>query len=552
MSRALTRPRVTLPTGGQVPLLARKLAWFAPLVFVAVYLVTLALQVSRLLAGAYLNADAASAPVIGELFGERTDHPLTLLGHLGWYSTLLFERATHWLPLHRQVWEGAPYAMALGSAVLVGWGVWRVAGRWAGAIAVAIVVCAGPEMLSLLFVLNDHAPTWFTLALLGAFVVVLESRADVLSWMWLCVLTLVAGAVLGANAASDVLLTIAGAVPMLLAAGATWLLHPNPRSARAACLALAAGAVAIVAGVLLHAYMHHQNVFAAVDPKTNTLAAAESVGTNFRLWWQSLAALGNGNFFGQAIGFSTVLAFACAVLTITAVLVLPRIARSEFRSALAAGRRAPHSPEQSARLAWCLFWGSSAVLLTAAFIFSGIPEDLGSNRYLVGLILAAAALVPLLGRRSTLARAAVTAAVTLYAFTGWLALAQERIGPPASPSDQLANAVLKFARDENLAVGYGGYWDAAPVTWATHLGVKVFPVQECDGNQHLCGFELHVITSWYKPRPGARSFLLSDPAYPGVPSAPTPDLGKPIAVHQIGQVMMYVYPYDIASRLFAL
>jgi hypothetical protein len=215
-------------------------------------------------------------------------------------------------------------------------------------------------------------------------------------------------------------------------------------------------------------------------------------------------------------------------------------------------RRDRHTPEQATRLAWCVFWASSAVLLSVAFIFSAIPEDLGSSRYLIGLIFAAAALVPLLGSRSTLARVAVTAAVTVYAFTGWLALAQERIGPPASPSDQLANAVLKFSREEHLAVGYSGYWDAAPITWAARFGVKVFPVQECDGNQHLCGFELHIITSWYKPRPGARSFLLSDPAYPSVPSAPTPDLGKPIAVHQIGQVMMYVYPYDIASRLFAL
>ncbi len=516
------------------------------------YLITLALQLRQLLAAAYLNADAASAPVIGEMFGGRTGHSLTLLGHLGWYSTLLFERATHWLPLHRQVWEAAPYAMALCSAVLVGWGAWRVAGRWAAAVSLSIVVCAGPEMLSLLSVLNDHAPTWFTLALLGSFVVLLERQADRLGWVSMGALAIFVGAVLGANAASDVLLTISGAVPFLLAAGATWLLQPSRRSARAALVALATGGIALLSGILLHAYMHHQDVMAVVDANTSTLVAAESVGRNFRLWWQSLAILGSGNFFGQAVGFSVVLAFACAVLTIGAVVALPRIARSQLAQSLAARRAGRHAPADGALLAWCVFWSSSALLLSTAFIFSGIPEDLGSSRYLVGLVLAAAALVPLLGGRSTLARAAVTAAVTVYAFTGWLALAQERIAPPASPSDQLANAVLKFTRQEHLAVGYSGYWDAAPITWATHLGVNVFPVQECDGNQHLCGFELHIITSWYTPRPGARSFLLSDPAYPSVPSAPTPDLGKPIAVHQIGQVMMYVYPYDIASRLFAL
>jgi hypothetical protein len=192
------------------------------------------------------------------------------------------------------------------------------------------------------------------------------------------------------------------------------------------------------------------------------------------------------------------------------------------------------------------------VLLSIVFIFSGIPEDLGSSRYLVGVIYAIAALVPLLGKRGPLTRAAVTIGVTLYAFAGWLALTQHKIVAPVSPSDRLAGAVATFAKDEHLAVGYAGYWDAAPITWETHQRVKVFPVDDCDGSQHLCAFELHIITSWYSPRPGAKSFLLSDSTYPTVPSAPTPDLGKPIAIHQIGPVTMYVYPYDIAARLFAL
>ncbi len=109
--------------------------------------------------------------MIGELFGARATHATVILGHLGWFSTLLFELLTKWLPLHRQVWEATPYAMALCAAGLVGWGAWRVGGRWAGMIAAAIMICAGPGTLSLLFVLNEHASTWFMLALLGAFVV---------------------------------------------------------------------------------------------------------------------------------------------------------------------------------------------------------------------------------------------------------------------------------------------------------------------------------------------------------------------------------------------
>jgi hypothetical protein len=532
----------------------RRLWWWAPLLIAAVYLVTLAVQFNRLLASTYLGADVASAPVIGELFGHGPGHPQVLLGHLGWYSTLLFELGTRWLPLHRQIWEAAPYAMALVSAALVGWGAWRVAGRWAGAIAASIVVCAGPSMLTLLLALNDHASTWFVLAVLGAFVVVLEQRADTLAGVWLAALAIAVGVLIGANAASDVLLSIAGVAPLLLAGGCTWGFHPNARTARAAAFALLSAAVALASGLLVHAWVHHENVLAASDVKTRVFVGADAVGTNFKLWWQSLAVLGNGDFFGQTLSFSSVLAFACAALSIAAVLLAVRTTRGEFVQALAARRERSAQRKQSVRLAWCVFWGSSLVALSAAFIFSGIPEDLGSSRYLVGAIYAAAALVPLLASRGTAARVAVTAGATLYAFTGWLALAQHRLidAAPASPSYNLASAVEGFARREHLSVGYAGYWDAAPVTWATHMRAKVYPVDDCAGNQHLCGFELHFISNWYTPAPTMKTFLLSDPAYPAEPSAPTPDLGTPVAVHQIGAVTMYVYPYNIASRLYAL
>jgi hypothetical protein len=271
------------------------------------------------------------------------------------------------------------------------------------------MVCAGPGMLPLLFVLNDHAPTWFTLALLGAFLVLLEQRAAALS---------------GARK------------------------HGS-------------GGHQLQALVAIHSVARQRQLLRPGD----------------RLLDSAYARVRRDDYCRRS----------------------PRPTHRSRRTrarAFAARRRDPRVPGQSVRLAWCVFWTSLLVLLSTVFILSGIPEDLGSSRYLVGVIYAAAALVPLLGRRGPLTRAAVTAGATLYAFTGWLALAQHRIEPPPSPSDQLAGAVAKIASQERLSVGYAGYWDAAPITWATHLRVKVFPVDDCDGNQHLCAFELHVITSW--------------------------------------------------------
>jgi hypothetical protein len=527
----------------------KKYGWAAPLVPVAAYLVMLAAQFSQLLADVYLSADNAAGPVLGELYDGTGQH-LVILGHSSWFSTVLFERWTLWLPAHRQLWELAPYAMALCSVAFVSWGAWRVAGRWAGAATLAVMACAGPSLLTILMVADDHSPTWFTLALIGAFLAALELGV-VSSRGWLVVFAVLVGVLLGVNAASDVLLTISGAVPLLLAVVCTWVLYPGRHTARAMRFAIGSVGVALVAGLIAHGIMRHDDVISAHDPKISTLAGTEIIGTNFKLWWQSLVVLGNGDFFGMSVGFSALIAFVCAAITLTSVFLVPRIAHRELARAIDERRRSPHTADRAARSAWCLFWASSAVLLSLAFVFSAGPEDITSNRYLVGVIYAAAALVPMLGLRNLPVRVIITAGATLYAFAGCLALAQERIGPPASPTDPIAAAVAKIAKAEHMSIGYAGYWDASPITWATHFHIKVFPVGNC-GNQRLCGFELAIDTAWYTPRPGIHTFLLVDPAYPANPSNPTPDLGRPIAAHQIGGITMFVYPYDIASRLYAL
>ncbi len=449
--------------------IAQALLWSPP-VLAAAYVIAVLVQFGQIVAATYLDADAASAPVIGQLYGGSPAHRDVVLGQMAWFSTLMFELATRWLPLHRQIWEVAPYAMALASAALIGWGLWRVAGRWAAATGGALVICAATHTLHLLFSLNDHSPTWFSLALLAGAIVLFETRGESLRLIWTVPAVLIAGAIVGANMASDTLLIGAGVAPALLSTTVVYVLKPLRACRRAFWLILSTVVVAGVADAFTKALMKHENVTIPAGVSHTGLATAEAVTSNFKLWWQSIAVLGNGEFFGQSLGLTSALELACGLLSIAAVAILvPRIAWRELVPRVGASAGAP------VRLAWCLFWGSSAVLLSVGFITSSTPVDINSDRYLVGLIYAAAALVPLLAGVSMVRRTAIAAGACVFAFTGFLTLAQGQVtdNPGHFPTDSVSGQVARIARREHLTTGYAGYWDATPITWATHFAVEV-------------------------------------------------------------------------------
>jgi hypothetical protein len=515
-----------------------------PLPLAAVYLLVVLVKFNELIASTYLNADSASAPVIGELFGGSPAHRQVILGNMGWYSTLMFELATRWLPAHRQIWEAAPYALALASAVLIAWGASRVAGRRGAMVAGVLVLCAGPRTLDWLFALDDHSPTWFSLTLLGALLMALLVRPAWLGNGLLALCVALTGAVVGANTASDPLLVVGGAVPFLLAGASAWALSPDAKRARAAAWALACMMVAGVCDLLTHALMKHENVILPQGDVRNVLASGEAVASNFKLWWQSLTVLGNGGFYGEQLSFSSGLRLTCAVMTLAAVAWIGPILWREL--SLALDRTDPDV--SAARGAWCVFWAASAVLISASFIFSTNPMDIFSSRYLVGVIYAVAAMMAVLMTREILVRAAVTGATAVFALTGIVSLWQGQATTNTGnfPTGYAYGLVAKIAKREHLTTGYAGYWDAAPITWGTHLQVKVYPVQQCDG-ENLCEYGLHNITSWYVPHAHERTFLIFDPTQP-VRTPALPVLGKPSAVYKIAELTLYVYPYDIAGR----
>jgi hypothetical protein len=521
---------------------ARQRWRWAALPFAVVYLVLLAVNYHSIIGAAYMDADTVSAPVIGQLLGSASPHAHVVLGVFGWYSTLLFLLATRWLPLHREIWELAPYAMALAGAALTAWSVWQAAGRVAAGLTAVLLICAAPATLHLLLSMTQHAPDWFCSALLAAFAVLLARRAAALPPALLFGAGLLVGVVVGVNAAGDLLLVFAGIVPFVLALGAELAVWRRPGAGRMALIGLFTLVVAGISWAITDAAMSSMHVAPQPGLNTTALASAGQIGTNFRLWWQSIAVLGNGDFFGRNLSFTSGLSVACAVLSLGAIVVLAR-----------AGWHAVRSPRMaSGRLAFMTFWCSSAAFLTVAFLVSATPVDIHADRYLVGLIYAAAAVVPVIAVRRAVTEALAIAGTCLFGLAGVVSLAQgtDARNTEGFPSPPIAARVAAIAAREGASVGYSGYWDAAPITWAAHFRVKVYPVSICDRGEHLCRFDLHYISSWYTPRPGIKSFVLGDPSLALVPG-PTPDLGQPSAVFHVGQTTMYVYPYDVAGRVLA-
>ena len=541
---AIKQQRAESSSRTSIALALRRAAPWAPAVVAGVYLLLLAVQFTQVVAATYLNADAASAPVIGALFGPG--HGQVVLGNLPWYSTLLFELATRTLPLHRQLWELVPYAMAFASVVLIAGALWRVSGRWAALVAAAVLVCASPQLLLILFSLNDHSPSWFTLALLGWWMVTLE-RSDLRSRdraLWVLAGGVLIALIAGVNAASDRLVVVGGLVPLTLAGALAWALKPTRASRNAALGAFATVVLAIAVALLTSRVMREHDViysghFAFGEPAR--------VQANLTLWWQALVSLANGDFFGAAIGLTSILAAACAVIVLAAAVGALRVGWLELglgTSSTPPGDREP----QRGRVAHVAFWTAAGLLLSGAFVLSSSPENLQSGRYLVGVLYAVVALVPLLVDHRPRLRGAVVAGALVYCLAGTIAMARGTVteNPSRFPEANIAEQVATLAARDRLSRGYAGYWDAATITWAAHLRVDVYPVYTCPPG--LCEFDLHTIASWYRPHPGQRTFLLTDSVQPFLGEPPA-TLGQPIARYPIGQVTMYVYPYDIASRI---
>jgi hypothetical protein len=491
----------------------------------------------------YANADISSATVIGELFPKAPSGASTVLGYHPWYTTLWFELATRWVPFHRQVWEVGPWVAAVAGLLLVAWSTAKVAGRWAGWLVAVVLICASPRLLTIQFGSDLHGATAVNVCVLGAFLVLLVTHGgrigSQVTHVLLCVLV---SAVTAAGLSSDVLLVPAGLVPLVAAGIAQLRWTPGTVGRRVALSASLVAAAAIAGAEIAIAAMHRVHVYTGAH--TVAFVPWSDLLDNLLHYLQSLTDLFNGDFGGAAVTARSTLALACALVVGAGLVVGLRMGLDQIER-LQAARPAT----TAAREAYVTFWFLALALPSAAFVFLTLGQ-VGLGRYLVasGYGVVALAVVGL-GGRGYAGRVVLLAAACVLVTASVVSLAAGDIEANSGhyPRRDVARFLSTFAQGEGLKYGYAAYWVAAPLTWESRLRVEVYPVVPCPTPSGLCSYPWHEISSWYTPRPATRTFLVTDKRYgPGVSDF---HLADPAEVVSYGEYEVYVYGYDIASKL---
>jgi hypothetical protein len=489
-----------------------------PAVTAAAYVVLVVLKFPAIVRALYWNSDAAGAFVLAELI---PGHGTIEIPRFGWWTSLWWLLATRHLPGHEHLWEITAYPFALATAAIVGWATARVAGRWAGLAAAAVTILVGPFAIQFLMLVNIHASTPFTAAVLAAYLVLLaESR----SWL----LAALIGVFVGANAASDPLLWIAGIVPFVIAASVLALASQRRAVASRATGMLGASVLSAVATDLLMASLGYH-----VIPVGLQLADIADLVPNLTSLGRSIALLFGANFSFPPAYPSDPLRYVVMLFALAGVGAI-----------LAAARLSVRRSEPTV-CAYACYWATSAALISVAYWATNIGSGGPGVKYMLSLAPAAGVGVALLATGSPRGRIAASLAIALVGLVNISSIVNGRAEPDFGPN-RYGPRLIRLLEQRGLTHGYASYWNAQSLTWNSRMRVLVAPVSTCDPSGALCRNSYFTIDSWYVERPG-RSFLIAN----GL-SKPPAEYGRPSEVlRTVSGVTVYVYPYDLARHIRA-
>jgi hypothetical protein len=507
---------------------------------VGVFLVWFAIRIDDVTAPMYANSDIASAAVLAQLLPDQGSGHV-VLGYYPWLESLFALDLTRWVPSHVAFWKVAPFFVYAASVALTGWTVWRTVSRKTALLVALAMAAPAPLVIYLLGASNQRLPLLGHAVLLAAFLITTPSvarwgRPERGVWAVALALTLAPGV------ASDPLIVLGGAAPFLAAVAIGWRLRLLSRGA--AAVAGGACLIGVVGGFGLEQLAEHFNIV-YVSPGWG-LASPDTAASNGWLLLKAVALFAHGRFDDTGpppVNAFDVLRIAVAVVAIAVVIALlvalVRVARPFLTD--------PARPAASRLLA--IYWGASLILIAAPFVFTTVPVQIHSVRYLVTLWPALLTLVAVVYARRAHVWLAILAATS--AFIGCLELGRGSytLHVVIQPTPTEVAKLQRIATTHNLDHGYAGYWDAMPITLESDFEVRAYPIAPC-GKAGYCPLHLHVIESWYTPKPGTRSFyVVGDQALQPPLGPPPASWGRPAKTVRIGHLTVYLFDYDIASRL---
>jgi hypothetical protein len=527
---------------------AETLLWLIPLGLAAVYFVLFVAHLPRSIAEILWDSDYASGFTLTQTVAHTGDGGHTVISTTGAWVPLWFGLLTAHLPVHRQLWEITPTLLSLATALTIGWCVAQVGTRRAAIFAVVIVLVASPWTLSILMAPVAHNTVYPTTALLGAYLIWLTRDKTRRRFTTIAV-PLLGALALGVAIASDALLIVTGVVPLVIVLVLART-QPSHRARVVASSGLVTVVGAVPVAILTSAIMKAQGYVTVSPQPPLAIGSLSSVPRHVRVLAEGLREMVNGYLGVSWPGkLHSEIGIACDLVLVSALLTLLYFGvRGSVRLIR---RRCEDGDPELARLLHIGYWFSSAVVVCGAFLFTTAPGTTTQKHeaYYLTLIFSVAAIVPLLMRPRSQARWLVPAGLTIFALGSIVGLENNYLKTMKPPIARYASRIVQLAEVNHATVGYAGYWDASSLTWSSQERILVRPLQQCANptGAEICPFFLMRTPSWYEPK-ARRSFLLVDPSENFVVTLPR-GLGNPIASYPLGRIMMYVYPYDIASRL---
>jgi hypothetical protein len=516
------------------------------------YLLWLVAQFQRIIDSVNLNPDAAWAPVLALDGKSGPRGGFILVGATNHVTTLWFLMATRSLPFRSAIWDWTTFLTFLGGVGLIAWACWKVAGRWAALLASSIGVAATPAVLLTVLPEGIHGLTFFADAILAAFLVFHACK-----WKRASAATRTAASglvvlVAGLTVASDPLFLISGLLPFWAASTALWLTHRSRRNKRLALLVTVITGQALLLSAITGRVMHTLGFRTNYATEGFAVASRDQISRNIRVFVDHLWTLGNGSApLGEDPSLAAsgmryfVIGSVTAGIGLTLWILLRRLVRG----------REPGWLEQPLAL-YLLFWTASGLAIFGAFSLSTFAAGPSNTfNYVIPVFYALIATVPVLARRPGWARLPVTVGTTLFCLLSFLdkggVLLYEQV-PLFKPTDRVGAEVISFLTAQGVSRGYADYFNSHPLTRLSEGRIHSYPVLPCRRpvSPALCPFPVNTRTAWYRPTNGSRSFLLFDAdSVTSISTPPPADFGAPAITGRFGGVSVFVYDYDVGSKL---